>query len=172
MIQNCNLSCLVGDYRCGFVSLSQDGGSCTLGRTVFLPASAFIWVCVSCIPNECVGWYQQTLPRCPSPQHMCASGLQDKPVKWVPWDFPASQPSFWPLWDFQWAWQLRQRGLAMGTWVVFLGFSLLAALALAFGATLAGQKVWLASLPLKHHFLFSDSPTDCSVSPCWGHQTA
>lgn len=73
VIQNCNLFCLMGDCRCGFVSLSQDPGSRTPGRAAFLPDSAFVWVCLSCIPNEYVGWYQQTFPRRPSLQHACVT---------------------------------------------------------------------------------------------------
>lgn len=64
---------------------------------------------------------------------------------------------FWPMWGCQWAWQLRRWGLAMDTWVVFLGFSLLVAPEMAFRAPIPGRKSHSHPCLWSMFFLLSDS---------------
>lgn len=130
----------MGDCRCGFVSLSQSGGSCTPGRAAFLPDRAS-QVCLLYPKWTCwvasASIYKMPIPAaCVCQAHRISRSSGCPGICLL-----LSQIfDFWPPWDCQWEWQLRQQGLAMDTWVVFLGFSLLAARAMAFGATLTDRK--------------------------------
>lgn len=89
--------------------------------------------CVCLLHLKLIFWVVwQAFPRCPSLQHMW--------FRWVPWAVPASRPDFWFLTLVRLPWVyavgFRQKGLAVGTYVIFLGFGLFAAPAMFFGGRL------------------------------------
>lgn len=92
------------------------------------------------------------------PCSMCVPGLQDKLVKWVPWDLLSSRPDFWFLPPVRLP-VAQTAGISDGHLGGFSAFSLLAALAMALGPTLTGSGASFSPLWL----------TGCALTPCWDH---
>lgn len=91
---------------------------------------------------------------------MCVSGSQNKSVKWVPWDLPASRPNFWFLTPVRLPMGMTAQtaGISNGHLGGVSGIQPLGSPSNGFRSHPYRQKVWFASPPLEHRFLLSDSP--------------
>lgn len=97
------------------------------------------------------------------PCSMCVSGSQDKSVKWVPWDLPASWPNFWFLTPVRLPMSMTAQtvGISNGHLGGTPAVQPLGSPRNGFQNPRPRQKVWFASLLLEHLFLLSDSPVCC-----------
>lgn len=91
------------------------------------------------------------------PCSMCVSGSQNKSVKWVPWDLPASRPNFWFLTPVRLPMDMTAQTVGISNGHLH-GVSGIQPLGNGFRSHPHRQKVWFTSPPLEHHFLLSDSP--------------